>query len=73
MPTRRERISESLLHTGIELAADRERMARSMRNTAPDQRGYELASSAMLTAQWVDSTILWLSVRLRPKSTLHPR
>ena len=66
MPTIRERVSDALLHTGIELAVDREHTARSLRAASHDTRGYELATGAMVLARWADSAILWLSLRLRP-------
>jgi len=69
VPTARERASDALLHTAVDLAADREQMTRSMRAAPSDQRGYELAQSVLTTARWVDSLLLWLSVRLRPKPT----
>jgi len=66
VPTIRERTSDALLHTGIELAADREQMARSLA-AAPHTRGYELATSVVATAKLYDSMLLWLSARLRPR------
>lgn len=75
MPTRiRERVSDRLLHTGVELAADREQLTRSLHAAVRDQRdqrAYEVASGQLLLAQGVDSLLLWLSARLRPKSQLH--
>ena len=71
MPTTfRERLSDRLLHTGIELGADRELMARSIRDAASDQRAYEQAAGTLLLAQGVDTMLVWLSARLRPRSSL---
>lgn len=68
MPTARERASDALLHTGIELAADRERMTRELA-VAPHGPGYELATGALATARLYDSLLLWLAARLRPRPT----
>jgi hypothetical protein len=67
VPTVRERASDALLHTAVDLAADREQMTRSLSTARSDQRGYEAAQSALLMARWVDSLLLWLSTRLRPR------
>jgi hypothetical protein len=71
VPTVRERASDALLRTAIDLGADRESMVRSMTATRADQRAYEQAQSTLLLAGWVDSLLLWLSARLRPRP--HPR
>jgi hypothetical protein len=68
--TFRERLSDRLLHTGIELGADRELLARSIRDAAPDQRAYEQAAGTLLLAEGVDTMLVWLSARLRPRSAL---
>jgi hypothetical protein len=69
VPTARERASDALLHTAVDLAADREQMSRSLSTARPDQRGYEAAQSVLLMARWVDSLLLWLSARMRPGHT----
>lgn len=68
MPTFRQRASDALLHTGIELAADRERTARAIDAAPHDTRGHELATSAIMLARRVDSAILRLSSLLRPRT-----
>jgi hypothetical protein len=66
--TIRERVSDRLLRTGVELAAERELMTRSLRAAARDQRDYERAAGQLLLAQCVDTLLIWLSARLRRKS-----
>jgi hypothetical protein len=70
VPTARERASDALLHTAVDLAADREQLARSISAAPTDQHSYEIAQGILLTARWVDSLLLWLSTRLRPRHTL---
>ena len=70
MPTIRERASDALLHTAIDMGADREQLDRSMRTAHPNQRDYELARGTLMVAECVDSLLLWLSARLRPKAHL---
>ncbi len=70
MPTARERASDALLHTAVDMAADREQLSRSISAARSDQHSYERAQGILLTARWVDSLLLWLSARLRPKRTL---
>jgi hypothetical protein len=67
--TFRERLSDRLLRTGVELGADRERLTRSIQD-APDQRAYQQAAGPLLLAEAVDTLLVWLSVRLRPRSSL---
>jgi hypothetical protein len=67
--TFRERLSDQLLNTGVELAAERELMTRSLRAAARGRPGYELATGSLLLAQCVDTLLLWLSTRLRPKQS----
>lgn len=62
----RERVSDSLLRKGIEMSLDTGEVARGLQ-ARPDAPGYELASSAVALARLVDSAILWLSWRLRPR------
>jgi hypothetical protein len=66
VPTIRERASDSLLHTGVELAAERELMTRAIDAAPHNHAGYELAVSALWMAKFADSLVLWLSRRLRP-------
>ena len=66
--TFRGRASDSLLHTAVDLGADREQLQRSLRGDHRNRNGYELAASTMVMAGWVDSALLWLSTRLRPKA-----
>jgi hypothetical protein len=68
--TLRERLSDQLLRTGVELGADRERLARSIRDAAPDQRAYQQAAGPLLLAEAVDTLLVWLSARLRPRASL---
>jgi hypothetical protein len=70
VPTARERASDALLHTAVGLAADRELMTRSISAAHSDQCGYEAAQGVLIMARWVDSLLLWLSARLRPRHTL---
>ena len=71
MPTTlRNRASDALLHTAVDLAADREQLLRSLRGDHRNRNGYELAASTIVMAGWVDSALLWLSTRLRPKAHL---
>jgi hypothetical protein len=67
MSTLRVRVGDALLHTAVDLAADRERLTRSMNAERADRPGYELAASSMALAGWVDSALFWLSARLRPR------
>lgn len=68
MPTTiRGRLSDRLLRTGVELGADRERLTRSIRDAAPDQRAYQQAAGPLLLAEYVDTLLVWLSARLRPR------
>jgi hypothetical protein len=66
----RERLSARLLRTGVELGADRERLARSIRDAAPDERAYQQAAGPLLLAEAVDTLLVWLSARLRARSSL---
>lgn len=68
--TIRERLSDRLLQAGVELGAERERLARSLRTSACDRHDYERAMSMLLTAQGVDTLLRWLAARLRPKSAV---
>lgn len=68
----RERASDALLHTAVDLAADRERLTRSLRAGSTDRPGYELAASSVALAGWVDGALLRLSARLRPRGRLRP-
>ncbi len=71
MPTTfRERLSDRLLHVGVELGADRERLTRSIRDAAPDQRSYQQAAGTLLLAEAVDTLLVWLAARLRPRPSL---
>jgi len=65
----RERLSEALLRTGTELASERVEMTRRMA-ADPTRPGYDRALAALTVAEWVDSVILWLSWRLRPRTGL---
>lgn len=65
----REQLSETLLRTGTELALERVEMTRRMAADA-SRPGYDRAVAAMAAAQWVESAILWLAWRLRPRRTL---
>jgi hypothetical protein len=65
--TIRERVSERLLHTGIELAAEREQLTRSLHAAARNERDLERALGQLLMAQCVDGLLIWLSARLRPR------
>lgn len=69
--TIRERMSERLLHKGIELGAEREQLLRSVRASAPDEREYQRAAGQLLGAQCLDGLLRWLAVRVRPRSAPH--
>ena len=72
MPTSfRDRASNALLHTAVDMGAERELLLRSLRGDHRNRNGYELAASTIAMAGWVDSALLWLSARLRPGA--HPR
>ena len=62
----RERLSDALLSFGTAAAIDRTTMQRSL-ESARGQRGYHEAAAALAVAAWVDSTVIWLSWRLRPR------
>lgn len=66
--TYRERLSDRLLSTGIELGAEREQMLRSIRSAARDQYEFERAAGPLALAAGVDTLLRWLATRLRPKS-----
>jgi hypothetical protein len=63
----RERLSDRLLASGADIAVDRERVTREIAATAPDSPATAAALRAMCTAEIVDSVVLWLSWRLRPR------
>jgi hypothetical protein len=62
----RERLSDALMRFGTEAAIDRMTMQRSMA-TARSARGREQAAAALEIARWVDSAVLWMAWRLRPR------
>jgi hypothetical protein len=68
MPTLRERASDFLLRAGTDMAIDREETTRAITPAPRSAQGYELAMGALATARWVDSALLWLSWRLRPRT-----
>ena len=71
MPTTyRDRISDRLLHTGVQLGVEREQMIRSLRAAARTQHDYERAVGHLMLAGLVDSLLIWLAARLRPRSAL---
>ena len=65
----RERLSDALLRKGTELASERLEMTRRIA-ADPTRPGYDRALAALTVAEWVDSAILWLSWRLRPRTGL---
>lgn len=65
----RERLSEALLRKGTDLAVERVEMTRRMAADAA-RPGYDRALAALTVAEWVDSAILWLAWRLRPRTAL---
>ncbi|MGD9527111.1 hypothetical protein [Pseudonocardia sp.] len=62
----RERLSDALLSTATELTLERVALTRRL-EANPAHPGYHHALAAMTAARWVDSTLLWLSWRLRPR------
>lgn len=64
----RERLSDRLLAGGAEIAVDRERMAREIEAAAPGSPATVAALGALRAAEIVDSAVLWLSWRLRPRT-----
>lgn len=66
MPTVRERLSDALLRMGTDLALARAELERRLAADA-DRQGYERAQSVLMLARWVDTAVLWLSWRLRPR------
>jgi hypothetical protein len=67
VPTVRERLSDSLLRMGTDLAFARAELQRRLAADT-DKRGYEGDQSVVALARWVDTAILWLSWRLRPRT-----
>jgi hypothetical protein len=65
----RERLSEKLLRIGTKLAVERIEMSRRIA-ADPRRPDYDRALAVLVVAEWVDSTILWLSWRLRPRRAL---
>ena len=65
----RERPSEALLRKGTELAVERVEMTRRMAADSARPE-YDRALAALTVAGWVDSAILWLGWRLRPRTAL---
>jgi hypothetical protein len=66
VPTVRERLSDALLRMGTDLALARAELQRRLAADA-DRQGYERAQSVLMLARWVDTAVLWLSWRLRPR------
>ncbi|MGE3286552.1 MAG: hypothetical protein AB7J32_10685 [Pseudonocardia sp.] len=65
----RARLSDRLLRTGTDLAADRIATTRRI-EAAPDHPGRDAALAALACARWVDTTLLWLAWRLCPRDTI---
>lgn len=78
MPTSREpavlraRVSDALLRVGTENALDRAELVRGLSAVDPGTPGHASASQALAVARWVDSAVLWLSWRLRPRTIAVP-
>jgi hypothetical protein len=66
--TIRERASDALLRAGTAMSIDRYETMRNLETMPSTTRGYDTAVGAMRLAGWVDSAILWLSWRLRPRT-----
>jgi hypothetical protein len=66
MPAFRERLSDALLRFGTDAALDRTMMEQSLR-AASGRSGRLEALGALEVARCVDSAILWMSWRLRPR------
>lgn len=64
----RERVSDILLRVGTENALDRAELARRLAAVDPHTPGLASATQALAVARWVDSLVLWLSWRLRPRT-----
>jgi hypothetical protein len=65
VPTVRERLSDSLLRMGTDLALARAELQRRLVADV-DRQAYERARSVVALARWCDTAVLWLSWRLRP-------
>jgi hypothetical protein len=65
----RQRVSESMLRTGIELAIDQREMEARMAATAKNgNAAFSSAHGAVELARWADSAVLWLAWRIHPRS-----
>ncbi|MHA6782103.1 hypothetical protein ACVGOW_14115 [Pseudonocardia saturnea] len=64
----RERVSDTLLRVGTENALDRAELVRGLAAVDPGTPGLVSARQALAVARWVDSVVLWLSWRLRPRT-----
>jgi hypothetical protein len=71
-PGLRERMSDTLLRVGTTSSLDSRQLAANIAAHRGDI-GYTRAAGALALAQWVDSAILWLSWRLRPKTITRAR
>jgi hypothetical protein len=73
MPTIRERVSDALLRAGIEGTMERRELERRLAAVRSDTPGHAGACAAALLAGWVDSAMLWLAWRLRPRTSFPAR
>lgn len=62
----REQLSDALMKFGTEAAFDRTSMERSLRADA-GRRGHAEALAALVPARWIDTAVLWMAWRLRPR------
>ncbi len=66
MPTVRERVSDTLLRVGTDIAVDRAALVRRLAATPAAAPGRDAALAAMALAARVDAALIWLAWRLRP-------
>jgi hypothetical protein len=74
-PTIRERVSDTLIRTGTELAFDQRDLERGIDAVPSDTPGYTSARQAVWLARGVETAMLWLGWRLarRPAAPTRPR
>jgi len=63
----RERASDRLLRSGVELSVDRYEMAERARADKVSQDAFTDEASVLLLTGWVSSFKLWLAGRIRPR------
>jgi hypothetical protein len=63
----RERVSDRLLRSGVELSVDRYEMAERARADRAPVDAFSEESSVLLLTGWVSRFHLWLAGRIRPR------